>query len=122
MAMTPQTQAIGVANQLIGLAAQLLAIYQQMVIIDAAWADGSMANLINALATASLNADGSIGAVDGTPNTAHPITNLALQRSMSATQITQLKTVLDNIVTYVNGGAVSATASARGILNSASGS
>jgi hypothetical protein len=122
MAMNPQTQAIGTANQLISLAVQLMAIYQQMVVIDAAWTDNSMANTMNALATAVLNADGSVGAVDGTPNTAHPITNISLQRSMSATQITQLKTVLDNIVTYVNGGAVSATASARGILNSASGS
>jgi hypothetical protein len=124
MAVNPQTQAIAVINQLENLAIQLMAIYQQMVVLDAAWVDNSMANTINALGTVVLNADGSTGAADGTPNTAHPIDPNkypSLSRTLSATQITQLKTILDNIVTYVNGSAVSATASARAILNSAFG-
>lgn len=124
MAVNPQTQAIAVINQLENLAIQLMSIYQQMVVLDAAWVDNSMANTINALGTVALNADGSTGAVDATPNTAHPIDPNkypSLSRTLSATQITQLKTILDNIVTYVNGSAVSATASARAILNSAFG-
>ena len=124
MAATPQTQAIAVINQLENIAIQLMAVYQQMVVIDAAWTDNAMANTINALGTVTLNADGSTGAVDATPNTAHPIDPNkypSLSRTLSAVQITQIKTTLDNVVTYVNGSAVSATASARAILNSASG-
>jgi hypothetical protein len=124
MAVNPQTQAIAVINQLENLAIQLMIIYQQMVVLDQAWTDNSMANIINALGTVVLNADGSTGAADGTPNTAHPIDPTkypSLSRTLSATQVTQLKTILDNIVTYVNGSAVSATASARAILNSAFG-
>jgi hypothetical protein len=125
MSVNPQTQSIAIANQLISLAGQFLSIYQQMVILDAAWSDNGVANIINALGTVALNTDGSLGTTpDGTPVVTHPINPTLypnLIRSLSATQITQLKTILDNIVTYVNGSAVSATASARGILNSASG-
>jgi hypothetical protein len=124
MAVNPQTQAIAVINQLENLAIALMSIFQQMVVLDAAWVDNSMANTINALGTVVPNADGSTGGIDATPNTAHPINPLlypSLSRTLSATQITQLKTILDNIVTYVNGSAVSATPSARAILNSAFG-
>lgn len=124
MSLNQQTQSIQVANTIIGLSAQLLAIYQQIVILDAAWTDNGVANVLNALGTVALNVDGSTGAVDGSANVTHPINPAlfpSLSRTLSATQITSLKTILDNVVTYVNGGAVSATASARSILNSASG-
>lgn len=125
MSVNPQTQAIQTANQIIALASTLLGVYQQMVIIDAAWTDNGAANILNALKTVALNADGSAGTSDGvTPNVTHPIDPAlfpTLTRSLSANQIASMKTILDNIVTYVNGGAVSATASARAILNSATG-
>ncbi len=120
MAATQQTQAIAIANQLIGLSSALMSIYTQMVVLDAAWTDQGVANVLNAMGTVALNTDGSNGAVDGTPNVTHPLDPAkypTLSRSLSANQITSLKTVLDNIVTYVNGSAVSATASARAILN-----
>jgi len=119
-AATQQTQAIAVANQLIGLSTALISIYQQMVVLDAAWTDQGTANVLNAMGTVALNTDGSTGTADVTPNVTHPLSPALysnLSRSLSANQITSLKTILDNIVTYVNGSAVSATASARSILN-----
>jgi hypothetical protein len=122
--VNPQTQAIQTANQLINLSAQLMSIYQQMVVIDAQWTDQGAANIINALGTVVLAVDGSTGAADGTPNVTHPISPTlypSLTRSLSANQITSLKTTLDSIVTYVNGSAVTAVPTARAILNSAVG-
>lgn len=124
MPATQQTQSIQIANQLIGLSSQLMSIYTQMVVLDAAWTDNGTANVLNAMGTVALNTDGSLGAVDGAANTAHPLDPAkypTLSRSLSSVQITQMKTVLDNIVTYVNGSAVSATASARAILNNSTG-
>lgn len=121
---TAQSQAIGVANQIISCAQQLLALKVQIDAASAAWTDDAVANTLNALQTCALAADGSLGAVDGTPNVAHPIntaTYTALSRALSANQIASMLTIIQNISTYVNGGAVSATASARAILDSASG-
>lgn len=123
-AATQQSQAIQVANSLFGLAAQLMSIYTQMVALDAAWSDNGLAAVIAAMGTVTLNADGSLGTVDSTPNVAHPLnpaTYPTLQRALSSNQIAQIKTVLDNVVTYVNGSAVSATSGARAILNSSVG-
>lgn len=120
MAATPQTQAIQVANQLINLAQELISIYQAMVILDAAWSDQGVASTLAAMATATLNADGSIGAVDGSPNVNHPI-NPGLTRAISSTQISQIKTIMDGIVNYVGGSAVTTQAGARAILNAAVG-
>lgn len=124
MPANAQSQAVQTANQLINLAAQLMNIYQQMVVLDAAWTDQGSAAVLAALGTVAVGADGSTGAADANPTAGHPIDPTkypALSHTLSATQITQLKTVLDNIVTYVNGQAVPATASARGILNASFG-
>lgn len=124
MAATQQSQAIGVANQLITIAGQLLSIYQQMVILDAAWSDDGVATVLANLGTVGLNADGSLGTVDATPNVAHPINPSlypTLQRAISSNQIAQVKTILDGVVNYVGGQAVTTQVGARGILNAAVG-
>jgi len=124
MSATPQSQAIQVANQIMSLSQQLLGIYQQMAVLDAAWTDDGVATTIAALGTTALNADGSPGAADGTPNAAHPI-NLTsyptLSRAVSSNQIAQAKTIMDGIVNYVGGQAVSTQAGARAILNAVTG-
>lgn len=120
MAATPQTQALQTANQLIALGQQLLSIYQQMVVLDAAWTDDGVATVLAALKTAPIATDGSVGTEDGAPNVAHAISPLSypsLSRALSSTQIGQVKTILDGVVAYVGGGAVSTQAAARGILN-----
>src|SRR6266436_1239595 len=120
----PQTQAIQTANTMFNLAAQLMSLYTQMVALDAAWLDQGSAAVLAAMGTVIQNADGSLGTADVTPNITHPLDPTkypSIQRSLSSNQIASIKTILDNIVTYVNGGAVSATAGARGILNTAVG-
>lgn len=114
---TPQTQAAQVANSLIALSSQLMGIYTQMVALDAQWTDQGVANILAAMATGALGTDGSIGAADGTPNTAHPITSPLLSRAVSSVQIGQMKTIMDGIVAYVGGSAVSTQTGARAILN-----
>lgn len=124
MAATPQTQAIATANSLIAAANQLIALYQTMVVLDAQWTDQGVAAALAAMATAAVNTDGSIAANDGSPNVAHaisPTTYPAMSRAISSNQIGQLKTILDGIVAYVGGSAVSTQASARPILNVAVG-
>ncbi len=124
MAATQNSQAIQVANQIISLSQQLLNIYQQMVIIDAAWTDDGVATTIAAMATTAVGTDGIPGAADGAPNVAHPInlgTYPALLRAISSNQLGQAKTIMDGIVQYVGGQAVTTQASARGILNAVTG-
>lgn len=124
MASTQQSQAIANANILISLAGQLLSIYNTMVVLDGSWTDQSTATVLAALQTVALNADGSLGAPDASPNSAHPINAPSfppLARALSSTQITQIKTILDGIVSYVGGTAVTTQPSARPILNAAVG-
>lgn len=118
---TSQTQAAAVANGLISAAQQLMAVYQLMTTLDAQWTDQSSATIIAAMPTAVQNADGSIGTADGSPNVAHPITLTLLSRAISSNQIGQIKTIMDGIVAYVNGQAVTTQAGARAILNVAVG-
>ncbi len=121
MAATNQSQAIQVANAYFAAASDLMAAYQRVVALGQQWTDESVANTLNALSTAALNADGTLGTADGTPNNTHPIDTriyTALQHAVSANQIASVKTVEDAFVTLINGSAVSAQVGARGILNS----
>lgn len=123
---TPNTQAIAVANVLINNANALMQIYNSQVVLDAQWTDDSVATTLADMTTAPLNTDGTqnTASPDGSPNSAHPISALVyplLSRPLTSVQIAQLKTILDAVVTLVNGSAVSAQTGARAILNSAVG-
>jgi hypothetical protein len=123
-ASTQQSQAIQVANNLISAAQQLMQLYQLMTTIDAQWTDQGTATVIAAMGTIAQNADGSLGTTDSTPNVAHPLnptTYPTLSRALSSNQIAQLKTILDGVVSYVGGTAVTTQAGARAILNAAVG-
>ena len=115
--MSPSVQAQTVANQLISNAQSIMSVYNSQAQIDNLWNDQTVANYIANMATVSVNADGSLGGSDGSPNTSHPIP--ALSVPLSSLQISQLKTILDAIVSLVNGNAVSAQGSARAILDAA---
>jgi hypothetical protein len=125
MTTSPNSQAIQTVNGLISGAQSLMNIYNSQVIIDAQWSDNGVATYIAAMTTAPLNVDGSQSAnADISANTSHPILGSAypqLSRPLTSIQITQLKTILDAIVTLVNGSAVTAQTGARGILNFAVG-
>jgi hypothetical protein len=124
MTTTPNSQSIQVANQLMALSQQLMSIYQQMVVLDAAWTDQGVAAAVAAMGTTVLGADGLPGAADGAANVAHPInlgTYPTLSRAISSNQIGQAKTIMDGIVAYVGGQAVSTQVGARAILNNVTG-
>lgn len=124
MSTSPQSQAIQIANQLIANSQQLMTLYQSMVTLDQQWTDDAAATTIAAMGTVALNLDGSPGTADGAVNVAHPISPTlypGLSRLISSNQIGQLKTILDGIVAYVGGSAVTTQASARPILNVAVG-
>ena len=124
MAATVQSQAIEGVNGGIGSAQQLMNLYVQLVHLKEIWQDVNVGQTISAMSTIKLNADGSLGAADTTPNAGNPIdTNKypTLSRALSSTQIAQMKTILDGIVDYIEGRAVSAQPGARAILNTAIG-
>jgi hypothetical protein len=122
---TPNTQVISVANTIITNAQSLIQIYNSQNQIDLQWTDDSVATYLAAFNTAALNADGTQSSTqDGTPNSAHPIQASAyppLSRPLTATQITQMKTIIDAVVSLLNGNAVSAQTGARAILDAAVG-
>lgn len=121
MPATPQTVAIQNVNQLIQLGQSLMAIYNNMLVIDAAFTDDAILTTLSNMQTVAQNADGTLGANDATPNSAHPLNitqYTSLSRAISPNQVTALKSALDNIVTFVNGSAnVVANASIRSTLN-----
>ena len=122
---TPNSQAVQISNSLISAANVLMGLYQQMQTIDQQWSDWSSATALQNMTTVTIMADGTLNpSLDTTINTTHPISVSvypALGRSISATQITQLKTILDGVVNYVGGQTVTTQAGARAILNVAVG-
>jgi len=120
MAATQQSQALQTINTIFSAAQQLSNLNVLIQQIDASWTDDSVATVIAALQTCPLQADGSLGTPDGTPNAAHPINPAsypALSRANSSNQIAQAKTVLDGIVAYMAGQAVTTQPGARAIIN-----
>jgi hypothetical protein len=122
MPSNPQQQALNTINNLLSLAQTMLAVYNQMAALDQYWTDNGIANMLAALGTVALNADGTTGATDATPVETHPLDPnkyAQLSRTLTPTQITQIKTILDAVVSLMNGSAVSAQTGARAILNAA---
>ena len=121
MTATPQSQAIQTANRIFANASLLMSVYQEQSSIDQFWNDNTVGATLNAMGTVTLNTDGTPGTADGSPNVAHPLnptTYPQLQHMLSSNQISSIKTILDEIVSYINGQAVATQAAARGILNS----
>jgi len=120
---TPQTQAIEVTNGLILAAQQAMALYATLTALNQNWVDNAVPNTVAAFSTVALNGDGSLGAADSAPNTSHPIdtTKYPLERAISSFEISQIKSVLDGFVAYINGQAVTTQPGAHAILNVAVG-
>jgi hypothetical protein len=122
---SPQSQAIACANNIVALAQQLMTIYAQIEAIDACWTDDAVANTLAQLHTVSVNLDGSLAttndAVINTNNPMNPVLYPALTRPISVLQLTQVKTILDGMASYISGSAVSIQPGARAILDAATG-
>jgi len=119
-----QSQAVQEANGLINAATQVMGLFTQLVQLQGVWQDTNTGATLQSFATCSLNPDGSLGAPDAQPDATHPIDTTKhpeLMRSLSANQIEQIKSTLDDIVSYINGVDVAANPGARAILNMAVG-
>ena len=124
MVATQQMQAIANANQVMGLAGQLLSLYNQVLTVNANWQDDNSLAVMNAMGTAKLNTDGTIGASDTAPVSGNPLDPTkypTLSHAASVSQITSALTQLNNIVNYINGQALAATPGVRTVLNTVSG-
>lgn len=126
MAATQQSQAIATANQIMSLAAQTVGLYGAITAANNAWTDDGSLAVLQALTTAALNADGSLGTADGTINNAHPIdtrvvANSGLARAISASDLGSILTQLNAIVGFINGTQAGPTAGVRSVLNKATG-
>jgi len=89
-------------NSLKGSIDQIAAQYTQL----------TLSGVFNAMATAVVNTDGSLGTQDGSPNAAHPIdprvpAQSALTRAILATDIASLNTLVQAVSTLLAGSAVS---------------
>lgn len=126
VAATQQSQAIQNANTIISLSQQLLGLYNAITTLNNAWNDDASLGVIQHLATAAQGLDGSLGAADASPVNANPIdtrvaANSALGRAVSANTLTSALTQLNNIVSFINGNALGATAGVRSVLNQVTG-
>lgn len=124
MTATKQSQAIQSANTLISNAAQLFELYQSIKANAQQFSDLNVGGLLNSLSTAALNADGSLGAADVSPNNANPLdTRLyGLSRSVSANQLNAMINTLNFIVTFVEcTGSVAQQSGVRANLSAMSG-
>lgn len=106
---TPQTQAVGLVNSLISLVQTVTAEAGSIDDLSALWTSAAVANTVNAFATRALNADGSLGAADATPNNQHPIDPaVGVSKALSANDIAGILTSLQGVRDVVNGKAVAA--------------
>jgi hypothetical protein len=119
MAATKQSQVLQLANTINALAPQVLALADQINQLSAQWAALNGQGVLDALGTVAQNADGSLGATDGTPQTGHPINPAlypALARATSSYNYGATLTLLQQIATLVAGGAPAQQAGAVDLL------
>lgn len=109
MAQTKQASSINFAKQIISLNAQLLNVYAQILPALAANTDEAYMTTVAALPTGALNADGTVGTADGSPNVAHPITApVSDPLNKSSNQIATAMQVLTDFKSFMENVAVSA--------------
>lgn len=108
---SPQQSAIQAAQDLAGLMALAKQLRDQGAAFLARRTSEGYDAIWAAMTTAALNADGSLGALDGTPNVAHPIAVGAIYRSK--TQLTDAAVFLADFVNNFCGNAAQASATNR---------
>jgi hypothetical protein len=125
-----ESQAIGVANTLLTTAQSLVGLINTINQTSSQYTQLTLGAVFAAMATATPNADGSLGAVDATPNVAHPInapllqTNqgLTLNRAISANDIGSLLTFLQAVASLAAGSTVTQQTQAPQVLAKITGS
>lgn len=100
MSQTQQAAAISFYQQVASIQTQMLSLLAQIKPLLTANTDQSYATVLSNFPTGAQSADGSIGAADGSPNVAHPITiPLGAPLNKSANQFAL---GLQNMVDYVS--------------------
>jgi hypothetical protein len=105
----PQTKkaaAITGANTLISIMSQFQSLRQQCADVVKAYNSEAWNSAWSAMATAAQNADGSLGAADGSPNTSHPIDTrvtdqTTLNRAATANQFIATVTFLNDFANFL---------------------
>ena len=108
--ITPNDRAINAANNLLNLANQLESLLQQCSAYSTQYTEQSWTTVWSALTTTATNADGTLGTVDGSPNTAHVIDTRVyptLNKAVSETQLANAFNAIGAFVTLMTGGAAS---------------
>jgi hypothetical protein len=111
MPATKQAAAIAFGNAMLSLANQMTGLRAAVNDLVTQYNSESHSAVWTALATAPLNTDGSLGAADGSPNTAHPIdtrvaANSGLNRAVSETQLVAMVTFMMDFQKFLTNQAV----------------
>lgn len=104
MANTPQQNAINLANSLLAVMGSLSNLKQQIDQIVSIYNAEQVNTVWSAMATAALNADGSLGAADASPVTTHPITVGSINKSEA--QLISGMTCIEQLQNFFNNVAV----------------
>lgn len=122
---SPQSIAIQTANAYLDIVDQILTIYSELRDLNAIAVDNNVAAVLGKMQTVAVNPDGSLATVeDAQIITANPISPRlypTFNRPVSLTQLAQAKTILDGLIEYVEGRAVTTQIGARAILHAVHG-
>lgn len=103
--ITQQQQTVQILNEMVALVPAISQLQINLTdVINRQTIKTAVANAAN-LPTCAQNADGSLGAADGTANTAHPIDTrvvTGLNYAVTQTQYSALNTALVNLLAAIN--------------------
>jgi hypothetical protein len=118
MAATPQTQALAIVNGMISLGQQIWNLQQAASALETQWSELTIGNILAAWPTVAVNADGSLGAADGTPNEAHLIdpSKIDITRALAPSDITSLVTFIGAFLNLASGAVVAQQGQAPQLL------
>jgi hypothetical protein len=121
MSASLSSQAIQIANGLITITQQLAGLKTSIDQLSAQYTSLTLGTPLAAMATTPVNADGTLGTVDGSPNVNNPIdprvpAQAGLTRAVKATDIGSALTMLQAVSTLLAGSAVTTQAQSPQIL------
>ncbi len=102
MPNTPQTSAVNAALELTAILGRARQLYQDAKALASRETNESYTGVWANLPTATQNADGSLGATDGSPNIAHPISGFGIFRSKTA--LTNGLALLQQFIVWMENG------------------
>ncbi len=118
-AVTKQTQSVSLANGALSLASTLQGLLDATNSLVSQYGNNGTSTAWSAMATAALNADGSLGAADATPNPAHPIDTrvvTGLNHAVAANDLITFIALLQAYQAFMGNAAV-ATANRRAVID-----